>query len=96
MDLRVLAKNAVCHDCSRSGHFVRDYWDQPNKKGKGGGMGMKGKNGKNGKVPKASMARSTRKELVTTEVGHVASECPKKNEQHNAGSSGGDAVHCMT
>ena len=42
MDLSVLAKNAVCHVCSKKGHIAKDCWYQTNK---GGGKGKKGKKG---------------------------------------------------
>ena len=43
MDLSILAKDAVCHVCSKEGHFAKDCWNQTNK---GSGKGKKGKQSK--------------------------------------------------
>ena len=94
MDVSVLAKDAICHVCSKRGHFAKDCWYQSNK---GGGKGKKGKKGK-GKGNKHKDGDNKKKGTCHNchEVGHFARDCPKKKEQNNPSSSGGGNMHCLT
>ena len=90
MDLSALAKDAVCHVCSKQGHVAKDCWYKTKKEG---GKGQKGKKSqRKGTKPKDGDIEKKN----ACEVGHFVRECAEKKETNNASSGGGVDVHCLT
>ena len=92
----VLAKDTVCHVCSKKGHLTKDCGYQANKYGGKGKKGQVKKGQRKSTKPMDGDAKKNGACHNCDVVGHVARECPKKKETNNASSSGGGGVHCLT